>query len=394
MSAVISRHIAHIFPTAVALRRTVHKHPELSGEERQTAALVYDSLKRLGLSPKFFVHKTGVVAYIRNGSGPTIALRADMDALPIQEENRVPFCSVKPGVMHACGHDMHVASLLGAAELLLQLKEYWKGTVALLFQPTEEANPGGAIQLINEGAYPKDAVAVFGLHCSIDHPTGSVGIHPGVDHAGVIDFDLVVRGRGGHGAMPHQCVDPIVCASQIITAMQTLVSRGCPPYEPAVVTIGTFNAGTKRNIIPDEAVLTGTIRSLTDARQNALKKSLSLLAAQIAEGMGASAYITWCPSYPPLFNDPATVTRITPSLGAMLGKAKVIARKTISMGAEDFAYYARLTPGVFLHMGVCKPGVTTMPGLHTSRFLPDEAALKTGMAIHAALALEYLGIKK
>ena len=220
--------ITSLYPRTVALRRDIHVHPELSGSEHRTARLVFDRCKALGLKPRFFVGSTGVAAKLINGSGPSIVLRADLDALPIQELNTVPYHSRVPGAMHACGHDMHTAILLGAAEALLNIKDQFAGTVTFLFQPSEERSPGGARAMLREGAFPAHADAVFGLHVNPEYPAGQVALASGVDYAGVCDFDLVIRGKGGHGATPDAAIDPIVCAASVVARLKTITSRRLP----------------------------------------------------------------------------------------------------------------------------------------------------------------------
>ncbi len=378
------------FDSSVAIRREIHAHPELATQEFRTARLVYRTLSGLGLSPRFCCNRTGVTAALNNGQGKTVVLRADLDALPISEKTGLPFSSVKKGVSHACGHDMHAACLLGAARALATLRDLWHGKVIFLFQPSEETSPGGATTMIGEGVFPDNASAVFGLHVNSEHPCGSVGLIPGPDYAGVVDFDAVIYGRGAHGAMPHRAIDPIVCASASILALQTLVSRESPPHEASVVTVGKIEAGTKHNIIPDEASFYGTIRALSDARLQLLKRRVREVVESTAHSFGATAQVLFEKSYPPGYNDPAATQRAFAALASVLGAGHVIRRAVPTMLAEDFAYFQRKAPGVYAHLGVRPAGKREVPGIHTANFNPDERAILTGIVVHTALAIDIL----
>lgn len=383
-----------VYPSALLIRRKIHANPELSGLEFETAALIYESLKKIGLKPKYCIGKTGVVANIRNGSGKTIVLRADIDALPIEEQNDVPFKSKNRGVMHACGHDVHAACLIGAAKVLLMLKDAWRGTIILLFQPSEEVEPGGALQMIDKGIFPADADAVFGLHVTAEHTTGQVGLKPGKDFSAIMTFDASVKGRGGHGAIPENTIDPIVCTASMIMELQILISRESSPLEPAVLTIGTMNAGTKRNVIPDYAFFGGTIRTLNEKMQNRLKKRVKESLTAVARSFRANIDITFQKSYPAGFNDPALTEMAHTVLGRLIGKRNVVTRTNPTMYSEDFAYFQKIVPGVYCHLGVRNPQQKTAAGIHSSCFLPDEKAIKTGITVHSALAIDCLKKKK
>ena len=382
--------IDKVYPEAVSLRRTIHAHPELSGSEHNTARLVHDYLKGIGLQPRFHVHKTGVAAQIRNGAGKTVVLRADMDALPIQEKNKVPFASKHAGIMHACGHDMHTACLLAAMKVLVTMKNCWRGRIVGLFQPSEEAAPGGALSLIKEKAFPDHADAVIGLHVSVDHPAGYIGLKPGRDYAGVLDFDVTVIGKGGHGATPHRCIDPIVCSCAIILELQTLISRQSPAEEPSVLTIGALHSGTKHNIIPDSAFFCGTIRTFSQPHQLMLKRRTAEIVSLVARSFGAKADISFQQSYPPGYNDEYLTEKAFGVFKNIVGDTHVVLRNNPSMFAEDFAYYQMRAPGMYAYLGVASPGQKNPSGLHTPTFLPRESAMKTGIALHASLAIDIL----
>jgi len=383
--------IAQISPEITGIRRAIHRHPELSGSEFKTAKLVKDTLSSWGIPAQYHLNKTAVSAKIVNGKGPTVVLRADMDALPIHEENDVPFASVKPGVMHACGHDMHTAILLGAAKILHQAKDTWKGTALCLFQPSEEKEPGGAYGLIKARVFPSNAAAVFGLHVSAEHKCGHIGIKEGADYAGVMTFDVTVLGRGGHGATPEKAIDPIVCAAAMVGQLQTLISREKPAVEPAVLTVGNFHAGTARNIIPDTAVFGGTVRTYSSELQNRLMKRIRESVTAIAAAFGAKAAVTFDKSYPPGYNDPALAGMFRERLKSYCGQSCVIDRQTPTMYAEDFARYQQIVPGLYVYLGVIPQNRKKIEEIHSPRFLPDEKAIETGIAAHVLFALKILG---
>lgn len=383
--------VESIYPRIVKYRRTIHQNPELSGEEYKTAAFVFEKLMKLGLNPSFCVRKTGVTATIENGEGSHIVLRADMDALPIDELNDIPFKSQKNGVMHACGHDVHTSSLLGAAEVLLKIKDHWKGKVTLLFQPSEEVEPGGAFEMINEGVFPEDASAVFGLHVS-EYETGTIAMKSGADYSGILVFDVTVKGKGGHGAMPHTTVDPIVCAATMITELQTLISRECPPFEPAVLTVGTIHAGTKRNIIPDEAIFQGTIRTFSDNLQEHLHTRVTDILDSVARSFRANVDVIIEKSYPSGYNNPELTKEMLKQFSDFLGKENVIKREEPTMFSEDFAYFQKKVPGLYIHLGVKDPKNPSSEGIHSARFLPQEESIKTAIKSHVIFTLGRLGI--
>ncbi|MDR2693963.1 MAG: amidohydrolase [Chitinispirillales bacterium] len=386
----LKNRIAEIAPEIIGLRRAVHRRPELSGREFGTARLVREALNAWGIPAQYHLGKTAVSAKIVNGKGPVVVLRADMDALPIQEENSVPFVSVNAGVMHACGHDMHTAILLGAAKILHESKGLWKGTALCLFQPSEESEPGGALRLIKAGVFPSKAAAVFGLHVSADHKCGHIGIKPGSDYAGALKFDITITGRGGHGATPEKAVDPITCAASVITQLQTLISREKPATEPAVLTVGRVVAGTKRNIIPDTALLQGTLRTYSDKLQNIMMKRIKELAESTAKACGAKARVTFEKSYPPGYNAPELADRFGEKMKSFLGDNCVINRDKPTMYAEDFSRYQQIVPGLYVYLGVVPPNKKSIEEIHSPRFLPDESSIETGIAAHVIFALDIL----
>jgi amidohydrolase len=389
----------------VAWRRDIHQHPELGNREERTAKLVADHLKALGLEVRTQVAHTGVVGVLKGGKpGPTVALRADMDALPVTEEVDLPFKSTvqatylgqQVGVMHACGHDNHVAILMGVAELLAGVRQELSGTVKFIFQPAEEGAPagerGGAELMIEEGALENPKVdAIFGLHV-FPFEVGKVVWRAGGLMASGDGFRIVVRGRQTHGALPWNGVDPIVTASQIVLGLQTLVSRTVDlTLTPAVVTVGMIRGGVRNNIVPDSVEMIGTIRTFDEATRDSLAARIVRTAEGIARSAGAVAVVTTTKGYPVTINDPVLTERMVPTLRRTLGAANVLpAQQTTT--AEDFSLFQRKVPGMFFFLGVTPKGTdprTAAPN-HSPRFFADEAALVPGMRALTNLAIDYL----
>lgn len=372
----------------ITWRRTIHMHPGLGFQEVKTAALVAETLREVGIHVETGVGGTGVVGTLGQGS-LTVALRADMDALPIQELNDVPYASQVPGVMHACGHDAHVAILLGVATLLAEAPPT-SGQVRFLFQPSEEsAGPGGksgALRMIEDGAL-EGVDAIFGLHVFPDIPTGAVGIIPGPAFAAADFFRLRVIGRGGHGAYPHRTVDPVVLSAQVITAMQTIVSRRLRPLDSGVVTVGTIHGGTKANIIPEEVELTGTVRSFRPEVREFLFAELERVCG-VARALGGDFDLHIGDSYPPTINDIAMAAFVREVATDLLGTDQVRAPEP-EMGAEDFSLFLEKVPGCYFRLGTGRPGEPAH-GLHNPHFDIDERALPVGVAVLAEIAHRYL----
>ncbi|PPK85814.1 amidohydrolase [Neolewinella xylanilytica] len=372
-------------PATLTDRRHLHAHPELSFEEHETVAYVAGRLGEMGI-PYRSVAGTGLVAEIGGGSGPTLALRADMDALPIQEANDVAYRSTKAGIMHACGHDVHTASLLGAARILAGVRDELKGTVRLLFQPGEEKLPGGATLMIRDGAL-QDPVpaAIFGQHVHPPLPAGTVGFRPGIYMASTDELFLTVRGRGGHGAMPHQSVDPIVITAQAITALQQLISRESDPTLPVVLTFGKIESeGGATNVIPNAVRLEGTLRTLDESWRKELHQRLRRTVEGIAAALGGSAELEIRHGYPFLKNDEPLTHWAQSAARELLGAEKVV-DLPIRMTGEDFAFYTHHVPACFYRLGVGSPSP-----VHTDTFDVDEACLQTGSSLLAWLAMERL----
>ncbi len=406
LDAKIDRLAAEAEQQAIAWRRDLHQHPELSNCEVRTAGVVADHLRQLGLQVRTQVAHTGVVGVLRGGRpGPVVALRADMDALPVTEALDLPFASkVKAeyngrqvGVMHACGHDVHTAVLMAVAQVLAQMREELPGTVKFLFQPAEEGAPegqqGGAKLMIQEGALenPKPEV-IFALHVNPNFPAGTLAYRPGATMANQDNLRIVVRGRQTHGAVPWGGTDPVVAASQIVLGLQTIVSRQVDlPLAPAVITIGSIHGGVRANIIPDEVEMVGTIRTFEPQMRSDIFERVRKTAALIAQSSGAAADVAIDPGYPVTFNDPNLTARMVPVLETVIGKGRAVVMPP-STGAEDFSYYQQKIPGLYFFLGVTPAGSDCQkaPMLHSPRFFADESTLVVGIRSLAHLAISYM----
>ena len=406
----IEREARAIEAKMIAWRRDIHQNPELGNREVRTAGLVAEHLRKLGYEVREKVAHTGVVAVLKGGKpGPVIALRADMDALPVTEEVDMPFASKvrttwqgrETGVMHACGHDAHVAILMAAAEVFANLRGELPGTVKLLFQPAEEGLPpgeeGGARLMIKEGALenPKPE-AIFGLHVNSPARVGNIAYRAGPTMAGSDTFRITVKGRQTHGARPWAGVDPIVLASQIVLALQTIQSRQVDvTSDPSVLTVGIFNAGNRSNIIPDKAELEGTLRTFNPEMREFIMRRVRETAEAVAKSGGGDATTEWISDgYIPLVNNPALTLRMLPTLQRVAGKDNVVEtpRRT---AAEDFSFYAQQVPAFFYYVGITAPAtpVTLAAINHSPRFQVDESGLITGLRATLHVAFDYLGSK-
>ncbi len=374
-------------------RRTIHAHPEISFTEVQTARLVQSVLNDLGVEAETAVARTGVVGRIEGGGGPTVGLRADMDALPILEENGFEFDSQRSGLMHACGHDAHTAILMGAATLLKGFADEGRlpGNVRLLFQPSEEARDengmSGAAMMIQEGAL-KDVDAVFGLHVDTKTEVGKVATRAGTLMAAGDTFDLTIKGFGGHGARPHLANDPILIASQVVQAINNIISRRIDPLAPGVISVCTFHAGTARNVIPETVEIGGTIRSMTQDIREQLYVELER-ACSIAESLGGSYKLEIQKGLPPTVCDPEATAVAFDALNPLLGTDKTFEMDPM-MASEDFSYMLKEAPGAFLRLGVKNPEWDREYPVHTSTFRIDEEALLVGVASLTAVALKWM----
>ncbi len=392
----------------IGWRRDIHQHPELGNQERRTAALVARHLLALGYEVREGVAVTGVVAHLRGegGPGPVLALRADMDALPVTEEVDLPFRSQakamwagqEVGVMHACGHDCHVAILMAAAEVLARHKAQLRGTLKLIFQPAEENLPngeiGGARRMLDEGVFNDvKPDAVFGLHVTSGLRAGELGYRPGPANASADEFTITVNGRQTHGARPWDGVDPIVVGAQIVTALQTIQSRQVSTNEASVLTIGQFHGGNRSNIIPDRAWMNGTLRTYSEDRRQFIMRRVKEVAEGVAQGMDARAEVHWEPNgYPTNVNDPALTERMAPTLSRVAGDGK-LRLNAPSTAAEDFAYFSRSVPGVFFNVGITAPDadMRRIATNHSPRFRVDEAGLLVGLRAMLHMVADFTG---
>ena len=369
---------------------TLHQYPELGNQERQTAALVRRRLEELGIE---YVPSagTGTAALIRGGRpGKTVGFRADMDALPIIEETGLPYASRRPGVMHACGHDFHTAALLGAAQLLQERRESLAGHVKLFFQPDEEGD-GGAERMIAAGCMENPAVdAMLCCHVESGIPAGTLSVRSGPICAASNPFTVTLRGRGTHGAKPHLGSDVIAAGAQLVTALQTISSRRTDPTEPVVVTVGSFHSGAAGNVLPEEAVLAGILRTMSGGARERVKEDLRAITAGIAAAMGVEAEVRITESYPCCANDPAVTELVRRAAAAILGPENVLEMGEPSLGADDFGYFANLVPSCYYYIGVgSADGSCAFPN-HNPRFAADPAALPLAAAVAAQAAADFL----
>ena len=406
LRAMADRGSAAIMDSVVAWRRDLHQHPELGNRETRTAGIVAAELRKLGIDVRTNVAHTGVVGVLRGGRpGPVVALRADMDALPVTEDVALPFASRERatyngqdvGVMHACGHDMHTAMLLGAANVLAGMRRDLPGTVVFLFQPAEEGPPagedGGASVMLREGAFDNPApAAVFGIHVFSRIPVGRIDVRPGAQMASSDELRIVIHGRGTHGALPWRGVDPIVVASQVVLGLATITSRQTDAtLAPAVVTIGAIQGGNRWNIIPDSVVLLGTVRAFNEGMRADIHERIRRTASSIAQASGATADVIIGRGNGVTVNDSALVRRMLPTLTRINGDSGV-ATAQLTTTAEDFSALANRAPGMFMFLGVTPPGAVndTVPANHSPRFYADERALPVGVRALSNLVVDYL----
>jgi amidohydrolase len=395
----------------IAWRRDFHEHPELGNHEVRTSAIIAKHLQSLGIQVQTGVATTGVVGILKGGKpGPVVALRADMDGLPVIERTDVPFASkVKTtyngqevGVMHACGHDSHMAILMGVAQVLSGMKSELHGTVKFIFQPAEEGvepgQKGGAEEMVKQGVLENPKVdVVFGLHINSQTEIGKIAYRPGGTMAGVNDLQIIVKGRSAHGAYPWSSVDPIVVSAEIINNLQTIVSRNINITEnPAVVTIGAIKGGNRSNIIPESVEMLGTLRSLTPADEKILVERVKQIATKTAEAQGATAEvkIPYSSHYPVTYNDPALTQQMLPSLKKTAGAENVLLRPPVT-GAEDFSFYQEKVPGMFIFLGGMPKGADPLkaPSHHTPDFYIDESGFTLGVKALCNLTLDYMNAK-
>jgi amidohydrolase len=379
------------YPDVLAMRRHLHMHPELSYQEVETASFVAAQLKGLGLEVQTGIGGHGITAFIKgkNPDSRLVALRADMDALPIREQNEVEYKSKHEGIMHACGHDVHTSSLLGAAIILNNLKEHFEGTIQLVFQPAEEVLPGGASLMLKDGVFAKKKPqAIFGQHVYPELPAGKIGLKPGVYMASTDELYVTVKGRGGHGAKPDRNIDPVLITSHLIVALQQVVSRWSNPAMPSVLSFGKVIANGATNIIPGEVTLAGTFRTFDEKWRKEAHERMVALAEGLVKGMGGEVDFRIEVGYPVLKNDEALTLRSKELAAEYLGSENVV-DLDVRMTAEDFAYYGHEMPGCFYRLGTASPNDESKSfSVHHPRFDIDENALKIGMGLMAWLAVQ------
>lgn len=399
---LIDRAVAELTPAITEIRHRLHQNPELGNREFETAHLVAEYLRNLGLDVDTGVAHTGVVAVLHGGRpGRVVAVRADMDALPVTEDTPYPFRSTKRGtylgqevgISHACGHDVHTAVQLGVAAILAGMRRELPGTVKFVFQPAEEGSPpgeqGGAALMVEQGVLenPRPA-AIFGLHTRASLDVGLIGYTPGPALAAVDRFRVVIHGRGAHGAAPHLAIDPIVTAAQAILALQTIRARNLPPLEPSVVTVGLVRGGTRFNIIPGDVELMGTVRTYSEETRATVERRMREILAGTTAAAGATFDFEYEHQTPPTVNDTALVRRTVPTIARVVGLANT-RRLDPWMAGEDFAYYANVVPGFFFSLGTQRPG-TVSGDHHTPTFMADDSAIPVGMRVMANVVVDYL----
>jgi hippurate hydrolase len=389
-----------LLPDIVAIRRRIHRHPEIGTDLPLTQALIVEELERLGLAPVLGRALSSVTAVIEGAKpGPTILLRADMDALPLNEDTGLDFASEVAGAMHACGHDTHVAMLLGAARLLIGRRAQLPGRILLMFQPGEEGY-GGAMDMLDEGLLDVatdgehgPVTGAFAIHIDTGYQTGEVRLRGGAEMASSDVLRITVQGKGGHASEPHTAVDPITIAAEIVLALQVAVTRSVDPFNPAVITIAKLTAGTTNNIIPETAELLGTIRTLSEETRATVRERVRALVEGISSAHGATARLDIEPGYPVTVNDDAFAGFVLDVARELLGAGPVEPLKAPIMGAEDFSYVLQRVPGAMTFLGAVPAGLDpeSVPQAHSNLAVFDEEAMVVGAALHAAVAIRHLG---
>jgi hippurate hydrolase len=375
-------------PAFIDIRHHIHSHPELSFEEYATSAFIRQKLDEFGVSYRADVAGTGIIALIegKNPSKRTIAIRADMDALPIREANNVPYKSKNEGVMHACGHDVHTTCVLGATKILQQLKDEFEGTIKVLFQPGEEKHPGGASLMIKDGALENPRPdAILGMHVQPSMETGKLGFRAGKYMASADEIYITIKGKGGHAAQPHLTTDTILVASHLVVSLQQIISRNNDPFSPSVLSICAFNGGYTTNVIPSEVKLMGTFRAMDETWRFKAHELIKKQATELAHAMGAGIDIDILVGYPTLYNN-ETVTTAARSMAENYLGTEYVEDTEVRMGAEDFAYYSQVIPACFFRLGTGNKARGITSGVHTPTFDIDENAIEIGMGAMAYLA--------
>ncbi|NTW52460.1 MAG: amidohydrolase [Chlorobiaceae bacterium] len=395
LAARVRKAAQDLYPEVVGVRRHIHKNPELSYQEFRTTEFIRNYLEGIGIEAEPQLLETGIVALVRGEASygsverKTLALRADIDALPLQEENSTGYCSTEAGCMHACGHDMHTAMLLGTARILNDMRSELNGDVLFIFQPAEEKAPGGAKPMIDAGLMSRyKPSAIFGQHCFPSVESGSIALCRGSFMAAADELYITVHGQGGHASAPHKTRDPILASAHIITALQHLVSRVAPPHEPAVVSIASVNGGYATNVIPGKVTMSGTMRTMNEELRSLLHEKFEKTVTQVAAAFDVEAEVEIRNGYPVLYNDPEMTELAWKAGKEFLGEERVNISEPL-MTAEDFAYYLKECPGSFWQIGTGKKSDDTGNHLHSSTFDPDEKALETGMGMMSYLALRF-----
>jgi len=385
----LSDDVRAVAPDVVAIRRDVHQHPEAGFKETRTADLIERRLAAIRVESKR-IAGTGILATIKGAKpGPTMLVRADIDGLPVTELNEVPYRSKVPGMMHACGHDGHVATALGAAAVLAGRRDRLAGTIKFMFQPAEEG-PGGALPMIEAGILDKPKVdACFAMHMWNDLSVGKIGARPGPVFASADEFTIKILGKGGHGAAPHQVIDPVVAAAHVTLALQTIVSRRTHPLKSAVVTVGQIHGGVRHNIISDNATLNGTCRALEKPVRAMIQKEIRAIAKGVTAALGATAEVEWRDGYPPTVNDPGMTDLVRAAAAEVVGESNVVAQE-ITMGAEDMSYVLERVPGCYWLLGSANAKKGLDYPHHSARFDFDEESLPIGVQVWTKIAERFL----
>jgi amidohydrolase len=383
---------ARIFPELVSIRRHFHRYPELSFQEKETAGYIADRLTHLNIPHQSGIAGYGIKATIEGlaGEGACVGLRADMDALPIHETATHDYVSRHHGVMHACGHDAHMAILLGAAEILQEIRDHFTGKIVLIFQPAEEKLPGGAKKMIEAGVLKQPSIeAIYALHVSPDIECGKAGFKEGAFMASGDEINITVKGKGGHAAMPHLIQDNVLIAAQLLVHLQTVSSRLAPATIPTVLSFGRIMADGAHNIIPDQVLMQGTFRTFDETWRNKAKEHIRNIAVQTAAAMGASAEVVIDEGYPVLMNDPQTTRVAAEAMRCFLGQ-QAVAELPQRMTTEDFARFSHVVPSCLIRLGTANPAKSQPTGLHTAGFDIDERALEFGAGLMAFIAISRL----
>jgi len=374
----------------IRIRRTIHQNPELSFQEFETAKLIERYLKKLSNIKVSRIGQTGVIGLLegKQSSQKTLALRVDIDALPITETTGLPFASKIPGKMHACGHDVHTSVLLGTANILSRLVSEFTGTIKFIFQPAEE-KLSGAKEMVKQGVLTNPKVDhIIGLHCWPEIPVGTIGIRKGTMFAASDMITLKIKGKAGHAAHPHQVIDPIMISAQILMSLQTIVSREIAPVDSAVLSFGQINGGTAPNIIPDNVELSGTVRTIDIATRNSMAERIGRIAENIAKGLRGEAELKYSPGCGPVISDEGLNQKLEVAVSKVLGEDKIVFLKNPSMGSEDFSFYLEEIPGMYFRIGTRNPDDPFIP-LHSSNFKVEEKSISTGISALVAMVLEY-----